>query len=88
MSETVFKLNFCFELPDEDDLVLWTEAEEVASTAAELRNREDRRVSRPPPVAEETEDAEAEAPPGAAATPPEALPKLPGVRLLVLPQES
>ena len=77
-------------LPDEDDLVLWTEAEVAASAEpAELLNLEDLRVSRPPFA------AVADAPVLLPATPPEApLPptRLPGVlpvlRLLLLPQES
>ena len=62
-------------IPDEEDLVLWTEAEvAVSAAAAELLKREDRRVSRLP-----KEDA-----PPVAVTPPEALAPL---KLLVADPE-
>ena len=78
-------LKYPFASPDEDDLVLWTEAEVAVSAAAELLKREDRRVSRLP-----KEDPE----PPVAVTPPEALApptKLLGEDpepLLLVPQES
>lgn len=73
--------------------MLWTEAEVAASATAELRNRDDLRVSRPPEAA--TWAAAADAPPPTA-TPPEADPPptrllavlLPVLRLLVLPHVS
>ena len=49
-----------FFLLDEDDLVLWTEAEDAASEEAEpaeLLNLEDLRVSRPPGPPEAVADA-------------------------------
>ena len=71
-------------IPDEDDLVLWTEAEVAVSAAAELLKREERRVSRFP-----SEEAPAEAPPAEALAPPtKLLGVAPEPRLLLVPQES
>lgn len=79
------KVKLSIFLPDEDDLVLWTEAEVAASATAELLKREDLRVSRPPAA-----PAAAEAPPLAAEAPPPTrlLGEVPELRLLLLPQVS
>lgn len=74
-------------LPDEDDLEPWTEAEVAVSATPEDLKREDRRVSRPP--------ADPDAPPPLATPPEAACPKpveeapCPELRLFVLlPQDS
>ena len=72
-------------LPDEDDLVLWTEAEVAVSAAAVLLKREERRVSRFPREAEAPPEA---APAEALAPPTKLLGVDPEPRLLLVPQES